>query len=160
MLHGDAATGQSRVAAAAIALVPFVVATATVVSNVGCRKDAENAGAATALPRTADAGGSRTCVASDAPPRTLSDARTPAAAVAAMVAVADWQLANPATRWPTTEWTYAPFWIGLSKLASIVADRKYHLAVQASAETDRKMGLASSPSGIRTPKRSSTLMAS
>ena len=127
-----AAHRRSRAAGRSIALAALLGAGAP-----ACRQDGERARAAPAPAAPPDAGGARTCAVGDAPARTLSDAMTPQATIAAMEAVADWQLANPATRWPTTEWTYAPFWIGLGKLATIAADRKYYLAIRASAEADQ-----------------------
>jgi rhamnogalacturonyl hydrolase YesR len=69
-------------------------------------------------------------------PLALFPATLPAAApdegkvMAEMRRVADWQLANP-SKHPVTDWTQAPFYLGLLDLAQVGGGEKYQEAVKA-----------------------------
>jgi rhamnogalacturonyl hydrolase YesR len=73
--------------------------------------------------------------AEDKPPP-LSAAIKPAAILAAMERVADWQLASP-SRWPPTQWTQAAGYAGLMALSRISRDSKYFDAMLHMGESNQ-----------------------
>jgi rhamnogalacturonyl hydrolase YesR len=74
--------------------------------------------------------------ASPAPEPAVGTRPTPASIVAAMTAVADWQLANPSPH-KLWEWHQAPFWASLPALAPLSKNpRKYLDAVRAMGEAN------------------------
>ena len=74
-----------------------------------------------AIPGTAPAGSATS-------PTGLSTVITPAAVLAVMERVADWQLANPSKHQPTA-WTQAAGYAGIMALGGISGDRKYRDAM-------------------------------
>jgi len=60
---------------------------------------------------------------------------TPAAVLSVMERVADWQLANPSTRWEPTLWTQATFYTGAMALAGISPSPRFHEAMMKMAGT-------------------------
>ena len=82
--------------------------------------------------RSADAPAGKTSPSSAARPPAIQ----PAAIVASMIEVADWQLANPSAHEPW-QWHQAPFWAGLHALAPLSPDpRKYLDAIRAMGEAN------------------------
>jgi unsaturated rhamnogalacturonyl hydrolase len=78
--------------------------------------------------------GGRSAVRADAPFVEVLERKV---IVDVMTAAAEWQLANP-SRHPRTDWTQAPFWIGLATFAPLSSDPQRYLgAVRRNGEENR-----------------------
>lgn len=95
--------------------------------------------AALAMSLTACA--AQTPAQSPAPRPALSDAWSKPDLMAAMTAVADWQLEHP-SRHPTYHWAQAAFYTGVMALADVASTNKYHKAM---LMTSRNMGFQLGP---------------